>query len=763
MGYLHKLLETFSLWTLYVLVALVPIFLIPSSFATIPQAKLTLVSVLVGFAALGWLLNVLVSREIRIPRHALFFAVPLLPLAYIVSALTFGWPMSAVVSGLAEQDTVITTALLAAVFALTALTLKESAIAHISRAIMVGGAVLVAAQIVRLFFPDALTFGGVLSSATSSLAGTWHDLGILLGLFVITGGVLVSTHVSGNKAWRAFFGIVTAVSFLFLIVISMQDIWFVLAGILGIFGVYSWFAQARDGVEHSVMKRLVQPALWILIALSAFLFGWFNVWVHDRLPEKMQIVAVEVRPSWEGTFSVGQNSLTNSRALLFGTGPNSFARNWAQFKPEGVNETLFWNLDFNNGVGAVPTSFVTIGTIGIAAWILIALAFLWAAGEALRREKLFGSAQTITFGIVCAILYLLAFHVMYAPGLAISVLLFVLLGILVVHIVGEKKSILPLNLDSLPKLAGVVVALVLTVGTFVASATSLLALASDMYVNHSVALFNRDGGIGASTAVIQKALMLWPSNDRAHRAAVELGILELAQLGEKANTDEAARAQLEGTLSQTIEHGLQAVSIDRADYQNWLTLAQLYQELAGVGIEGAYEQAQQAYTTAREENPTNPLPLFRLAQLEVLKGNTSNAIDLFAEAITLKRDFAPAYFVRSQLLAQQNRLEEAIASAAPAVQLVPDDPLGWYNLGVILYLNGSFNEAGAAFAQAVNLRTDYSNAFFMLGLTYYQVGAPAEAVAALTRVLELNPNESFVATIIDNIRAGKQPFDGITQ
>jgi tetratricopeptide (TPR) repeat protein len=120
------------------------------------------------------------------------------------------------------------------------------------------------------------------------------------------------------------------------------------------------------------------------------------------------------------------------------------------------------------------------------------------------------------------------------------------------------------------------------------------------------------------------------------------------------------RKQLETTLSQTIEHGLKAVSIDGADYQNWLTLAQLYQELAGVGIQGAYEQAQQAYTKAREENPTNPLPLFRLGQLETLRGNTSNAIDYFSEAVKVKRDFAPAYFLQSQLLAQQNRLEHTL-------------------------------------------------------------------------------------------------------
>jgi len=760
MIHVHSLFESVSRWSLTVLAALIPLFIVPTIDTTVPQAKLLFLSGLVLFAAASWIIAAFFAREIRIPRHVLLASVVLLPAAYAVSAFIAGWPMSAVVSGLAEQDTVVAATLLAAAFFLTAVTHREGTITHFIRAFMVGGAVLVVTHVARLFAPEMLSFGGVLVNTTASLAGTWHDLGIMLGLFTIIGGFLCTTPLAGSTLWRVFFGVVAAASFAFLIVVSLQDIWFVLAGILGLFGVYSWFSHSRDVPEHSAL--LARSALWIVVAISAFLLGWFNVWVHDHLPANIQIVAVEVRPSWEGTLSVGQSSLTNSRALIFGTGPNTFARNWAQFKPQGVNETLFWNLDFNNGVGAVPTSFVTIGALGIAAWLIIVLTFLVTAGNALRREKLFGTTQTITFGLVCAVLYLLAFHVMYAPGLTISVLFFVFLGLFVVQ-TNTKRVQFSTTLDTTTSVIGVIVAALLVFGTLGVGTVSAYALLSDIYVNKSVALYQRDGNVGTASEEISHALQLWPANDRAHRAAVELGILELSQLSAKANTDETARKQLQDTLSQTIEHGLKAVSIDREDYQNWFTVAQLYQELAGVGIEGAYEQAQQAYESAREENPTNPMPLLRLAQLEVVRGNTSNAIDLFGEAVNVKRDFAPAYFLRSQLLAQQNRLDDAVASAAAAVQLVPQDPLGWYNLGVILYVKKDINQAGAAFTQAVTLQNDYSNALFMLGLTYYQVGAPEQSIAALTRVAELNPKETSVLAMIENIRSGKAPFDGLSQ
>lgn len=761
MPHLGSFFETVARLSLVLLVGTTPFLVIPVDFVTVPQAKFFAASVLLCLAVLAWFLSFIFSRETRLPQHGVFYVVMLLPLVYVISALTTGWSMAAVVSGLAESDTVVTIGLLAVACLIAALTLRPMGFIAVLRALVLGMFTLVLFQAGRLFFPDTLSLGGVLSSETASAAGNWHDFGIMLGLAVILCGSLLTTRVAA-KPWNYIFSATAILSFALLVVVSMQDIWFVLAGVLVLFGAYTWFQAGAIANPASHPMRIVKAGFWLLAALAAFLLGWFNVWVHDRLPEPLQVVSVEVRPSWEGTLSVGENSLTDTRSLIFGTGPNSFARNWVQHKPEGVNETLFWNLDFANGVGVVPTSFVTIGVLGILAWALLALAFLWSVGVAMKRSSETGEHQTIIFGLACSVLLLFAFHVMYAPGIAISILLFLLLGVFVAASAINHRTI-SIGLDTTTQFVGSVVIAAGVVLALVAGGVSAMALTSDIYVNRSVALYNQDGNVANSSALIQKALNTWSSNDRAHRAAVELGILELAQLGQKANTDEAARVQLETTLSQTIEHGLKAVSIDKADYQNWLTLAQLYQELAGVGIQGAYEQAQQAYESAKKENPTSPLPLFRLAQLETLRGNTSNAIDLFTEATKLKRDFAPAYFLQSQLLAQQSRLDDAIAAGAAAVQLVPGDPLGWYNLGVILYVKRSFNEAGAAFAQAVNLRSDYSNALFMLGLTYEQVGQPEQAVAALSRVLELNPNEATLPVMIQNIRTGKDPFEGLAQ
>ncbi|KKW05574.1 MAG: hypothetical protein UY39_C0056G0002 [Candidatus Kaiserbacteria bacterium GW2011_GWC2_49_12] len=46
------------------------------------------------------------------------------------------------------------------------------------------------------------------------------------------------------------------------------------------------------------------------------------------------------------------------------------------YKPLGVNFTEFWNVDFYSGVGFIPTSFVTVGLLGVVAWGAVILALL---------------------------------------------------------------------------------------------------------------------------------------------------------------------------------------------------------------------------------------------------------------------------------------------------------------------------------------------------------------------------------------------------
>ncbi|TSC86427.1 MAG: hypothetical protein G01um10148_413 [Parcubacteria group bacterium Gr01-1014_8] len=746
--------SSISRYALIVLVGLFPFFFVPGGTVIVAQGKMLIATLLVAIAGVSWCVAVLFGSS-RIPRHSVIALAALLPIAYAISAILSGWPTSSIVSGVGVHDTVVSAALYFAALLVGAAVFAHATkgIVWFLRSLLVGTLVLMLFQAVRLMWPEPSSFGVFLNQA-STAAGSWHDFGIVLGLSVILSLLLLRTSVARSLLWRACLFVTAIAGLMSMVIVNMADIWYVFGAVSFLIAIYVAFRPFEG-------NTLLQIALWVLLAAASAALGYFGSQVYAYLPAPVQVAAVEVRPSWEGTFAIGQEALGESRTLFFGSGPNSFNRSWALHKPTSVNATDFWAFDFNAGVGVLPTAFVTLGVFGLAAWLLTSVGFLAAMWRMFRRKE--GNESSIAFSLAASVLFLFIFHVMYAPGFVASMLLFILLGLFVATSLTvprdpvEQVFRVEENSASKIDMIGAALAAILIV---VISGVSMRALASDMMVNKAVVEFAKDRDSGAASMAIERALVIWPSNERAHRAAVELGVLSLSEQGAKAN-DPEAQARLQATLTQAIQHGLSAVSIGRTDYQNWLTLAQLYQELAGAGVGGAYEQAREAYATARAENPTNPVPVFRLAQLEAVQGNRDAAIGLLKETIQLKQNFAAAYYLISQLYAEKQQYQEATEASAIAVQLVPQDPLGWYNLGTILYASKQNRDAAAAFSQAITLMPNYSNAIFMLALTYAQLGETDSAALTMARVAELNPDDAGVQRMVENIKAKKDPFTGL--
>jgi tetratricopeptide (TPR) repeat protein len=210
---------------------------------------------------------------------------------------------------------------------------------------------------------------------------------------------------------------------------------------------------------------------------------------------------------------------------------------------------------------------------------------------------------------------------------------------------------------------------VIVLVSIIASVGIFRAVLADALINKAVVSYNSSQNLQKSTDLISLSLKIQPSNDRAHRSAVELGLLKLQQIINAKDADQtAAKAQLQATLEETIKHGLDAVQVDGRDYQNWLQLAALYSQLAGAQITGAYDNARAAYTRAQQENPTSPLPFLNLGQLDALQGNYDAALENLGKAVQLKPDLAAAYYLASQIYVAKSDANNALLAAAEAAR-----------------------------------------------------------------------------------------------
>ncbi len=743
--------------------ALLPFFTIPVPWMTQAQSKLILASLFLISASFFWATARFSEGVIRIPSTPFILVVGLLPLAYFISAGVSGWNVSSIVGSGVEQDTLIATVIWYAIFLLITLICTDHRVVIVRSLLAFAGGlfILFSFQIAYAIFPSWLSFGGVLQGETANLFGSWRDLGIIAGLGLFLSGTLWVGIVS-QRAGRWALAILSVLALFILVIVHFRDVFWG-TSVLLLVGGLSVLRYSRSIHSDSWFAASGRASAWFIGAVLFCVAGFYNASVNNVLPSWLQIDQIEVRPSWQGTLDVARQSIDAPREFLFGAGPNSFIREWGLHKPQEVNLTPFWNTDFNSGVGVIPTSIFAVGAIGLLAWTSIIFLILFNFLRLVRENQPLVRMHAL-FGItLVAASYLVAYHMVYTPSVAMSGVTFLFLAFLAVCSVGDRPThSLPVGVKSVRSVLTAIGTLLLCFLVVFSSGLALREIISNTFVNRAAHFFNTSRDLAGATSMMEKALVISPRNDRAHRAAAELGVAQLATLIQSGANDDSARIALKETLEHTIEHGLTAVRLGDT-YQNWLSLAQIYGEFAGANVDGAYENASDAYARAFEAQPTNPIPKVRLAQIAIARNEADSARTYLHEAIALKPDLAIAYYLLSQVEAASGNGDPAVEAAAEVVRLVPNDALGWFNLGYILYSGRAYQEGVRVLEQSVSLSPDYANALFVLGLSYNQIGRSEDAARAFERVAQLNPSEQWLSRLIENVRVGKDPFDGINE
>ncbi len=119
-----------------------------------------------------------------------------------------------------------------------------------------------------------------------------------------------------------------------------------------------------------------------------------------------------------------------------------------------------------------------------------------------------------------------------------------------------------------------------------------------------------------------------------------------------------------------------------------------------------------------------------------------NTETLFTHALQVNPRSALAHNNMGFTLAEQGRLEEAIAHYQQALQMRPDFAYTHNNFGLALAHQGNLEAAIAAYTQAIRLRPDYVNAHNNLGLALVRQGQPVEAMGHFTQALAITPDSA---------------------
>ncbi|MFA6524138.1 MAG: tetratricopeptide repeat protein [Candidatus Paceibacterota bacterium] len=664
---LSNILDRISFWSLFSVIVLLPIFFLPFTKIPIETSKGLLLIIGLAISIIFWTAARFSDGKIILPKSWLLVAGFGIVLSFLLSALFSSVPKVSFFGIMFDTGTfyfMLSAFLLMLISSIVLRDVKKAKI--VLKGVVISSLFLFIFQIFHIFMPKILSLG-VLGGKTDNILGSWNTLGIFIGLSVIISLFIIEFFLI-SKRMKLFFGILMILSVFLAIIVNFPAIWW----ILGIFSLFlfvykvSFFAGAKQG---EINKR-VFPAVSFSIIMISLLFIIAGQFIGGFLPNRLGVSNLEIRPSLTSTMSVAKNVLVKDPIL--GAGPNRFTENWDMYKPSVINSTRFWDTSFNFGSGFLPTFAITNGSLGILAFVIFFILMLIAGFKSLfvANKKNTLNSEINLFFIMSIYLFISSF--IYPVGLALFLLAFAFLGIFIgLYCANKTKGEISFSLLDDPRKSffSILVLVIIMVITASAGFKYMERFASVVYFQKTFSAQTMPD----AELYINKAIALY-SNDLYFRAYSQVYIAKLNSLVSKGQSiSEIEKKELQASYDQAIAGAQNAIAFNPANYLNFKMLGFVYDTVGPIGVQGAYDNAVDAYKKASELNPINPGLKINLARSSFSGGKIEDAKNYAKEALSLKGDYIDAFIILSQISKMQGNNAEALSYAETALLFFPQD------------------------------------------------------------------------------------------
>jgi tetratricopeptide (TPR) repeat protein len=445
-----------------------------------------------------------------------------------------------------------------------------------------------------------------------------------------------------------------------------------------------------------------------------------------------------IRPDMKSSLVVGKSVMLNEG--IFGIGTGNFERAWQLYRPESVINSPFFIYDFQQGADTMTTMFVTIGIVGLLAFLALVLQALYSTFLSYRQVRS-GREHIILGMLTFALLYFAVVAWVIPFSYAMLVVWMVVGGL------GLAKARLTEYHPS-KKLAFLMVPLAVIL---------VINLGVTLNKTRAYALYTK---AATSTnpdevlSLLNKTIAVYPY-DGFYRAEVEAGIQANRLLVSSTTlSQEQVQAKYLQNASTTVDAGLNAVKLNASNYKNYVSLGQAYELVIPFQKDAGYTRAKAAYEEAVKLYPENPYLYVMLARLEATAGTKEAVRADLTEALKKKQNFADALYLMSQLEASESKVAEALTYALEAVKNAPNDPLVYTQAGLLLYAQKDYANAVTALNKALQLNPNNANVAYFLALSLRDGGRPDLAKQIVDQLLVQNPGNADLITFQKSLQGG---------
>lgn len=200
--------------------------------------------------------------------------------------------------------------------------------------------------------------------------------------------------------------------------------------------------------------------------------------------------------------------------------------------------------------------------------------------------------------------------------------------------------------------------------------------------------------------------------------------------------------------------GLITLVVGCASDKEALRKSQGYYQEGVASLSADRQKAFVSFQRSVQLNPANKEARYALGHVYAMQGKLPLAEEQFREAITIDDTYSEAHTYLGQVLANQNRWDEAIASYKRALgnPLNPTPDLARFHLGRALAHQGDLQGSVEAFEDAASVsppNVPPAMTHLELGRVYYKLGYTTRAREVLKKVATMDKDGELAAQASD--------------
>ena len=738
--------------TIFLTVFLIPLFFFPYSQDVLNFPKQNIFLLLIFISLIGWLGKGVLEKKIIIKGEKIFYITLLFIIAsFLLSLLKSpSYQLSFWGNFLDISDSFLSTILfIFFVFLLINSFETKSEILSLFFILTLSAALVGFFNLFQMYKIFVLPF----NFAKTIVFNTVGTPSTLLLFEVIIFPISFFLFFRGKGLFKIISGIILLIILANIILINFKIGWLVFLFEIFFLFIFLW---GRFNIQMSFFLFLM-----VLIILGVF-FYFFPITLPSfplyppeaslRLPTEIHILKGVLSSDW--------------KKLVFGSGPGTFVFEYSLYRPPLLNQSIFWGTRFLKGNSSFFDWFITKGLFGgaVLTFFFILIIF-YTIKFLIKKEELF---DTKIFAICSLFATILSFFI-YPFNFTLFFLFWFFVGS-VLFFVFQKRIHIDLSLTLSNLLFNFFFILIFICGLVTIFQSEQFFLAEFRYIKGIEK--SQSGNLDQTIELIKKATVLNPNNDTYWRDLSQIYLAKAILLSQNNTISfEQRRPVITKNILDGGEAINKAVSIAPFNVANWNVRGYFYQNL--VGVEKAEAIALDSYQKAIELEPSSPYPYTEKARVYILftqnlsddnerkKENLNLAINNLNKALELKPDYGPAHYLLAVAFDQLGKQEEAISKLEETKLIAPNDLGLAFQLGLLYWRKGDIEKAQAEFERAININSDYANARYMLGLVYDKKGDREKALREFEFVAKLDPTNSQVKKILDNLRSGLPALEGV--